>query len=457
METTIKCHICKTTNSEHLINIRENMYECKACDSIFFHIDDLEIQHQLYSARDYSSTYDFDKADEIYNKVLNETDSIKTKVMCYHGKLLAEFEVNYIKGYKKDSNRMVVTFSNYDKNKTSIKESYYYKALMNLPLTADEKEKYETSIDELDASYHKIPEELQKTPEYDVFICVKISPKVNDDDNTSNLTNTKDSCIAEQIYNNLTSRGVKVFYSDVVRGYIGDDSEIISALLKSRMMLIICGATEFIESRWVQSEWRRWVNLINQGERDKNSLILLSTQEFTKPKLLKNIIEYELHEQLKLLDLLEERSKGSKKDSLTKEQKNPPMQNMDDSKNQDHLESMATKKESPIEDFEIKNGVLKKYKGRDNEVIIPEGVTSIGKNAFTPIDDFSANLISIVIPSSVRSIEIYAFVGCDRLVEVYNLSSLTITLGSSNNGLIGRYAKVIHTSLNEPSQLIKKR
>ena len=32
--------------------------------------------------------------------------------------------------------------------------------------------------------------------------------------------------------------------------------------------------------------------------------------------------------------------------------------------------------------FEIENGVLKKYSGTDTAVVIPDGVTRIGKNAF---------------------------------------------------------------------------
>lgn len=35
-----------------------------------------------------------------------------------------------------------------------------------------------------------------------------------------------------------------------------------------------------------------------------------------------------------------------------------------------------------MSDFVIENGVLKKYSGSDEEVVIPDNVTAIGKEAF---------------------------------------------------------------------------
>ena len=83
-------------------------------------------------------------------------------------------------------------------------------------------------------------------------------------------------------------------------------------------------------------------------------------------------------------------------------------------------------------------------------ITIPSSVTSIGSYAFRDC----ISLTSITIPDSVTSIGSSAFSGCYKLVEVYDLSEhLTITAGSSGNGYVGYYAKVVHTSATEESCL----
>ncbi len=82
-------------------------------------------------------------------------------------------------------------------------------------------------------------------------------------------------------------------------------------------------------------------------------------------------------------------------------------------------------------------------------ITIPNSVTSIGDHAFLDC----TNLTSITIPNSVTSIGDYAFSGCYKLVEVYNLSSLTITKGSSSNGYVAYYALGVYTSATDASKL----
>ena len=84
-------------------------------------------------------------------------------------------------------------------------------------------------------------------------------------------------------------------------------------------------------------------------------------------------------------------------------------------------------------------------------ITIPSGVTSIGSSAFSGC----SSLTSITIPSGVTSIGSYAFSCCYRLIEVYNLSSLDISIGSEDNGYVGYYAKFIHKSLDAEASFVE--
>ena len=67
------------------------------------------------------------------------------------------------------------------------------------------------------------------------------------------------------------------------------------------------------------------------------------------------------------------------------------------------------------EEFEIEDGVLKKYNGNKKEIIIPDGVTVIGKEAF-----FLSEARKIVMPDSVKRLDEYAFDGlvCLRVIKM---------------------------------------
>ncbi len=82
-------------------------------------------------------------------------------------------------------------------------------------------------------------------------------------------------------------------------------------------------------------------------------------------------------------------------------------------------------------------------------VTIPDGVTSIGSYAFYRC----TRLTSVTIGSGVESIGYHAFYDCYKLVEVYNLSSLNITKGSSYEGYIGYYALNVYTPNSGESKL----
>ena len=85
-------------------------------------------------------------------------------------------------------------------------------------------------------------------------------------------------------------------------------------------------------------------------------------------------------------------------------------------------------------------------------ITIPDSVTTIGACAFANC----TSLTSVTIYDSVTSIGIYAFYECFELIEVYNLSRLSIEVGSQSNGYLGYYAKSVHTDASTSSKLTEK-
>ena len=92
---------------------------------------------------------------------------------------------------------------------------------------------------------------------------------------------------------------------------------------------------------------------------------------------------------------------------------------------------------SNMNDFIIEDGVLKKYIGSEADVVIPDGITTIGSSAFrnctaqknivlpesiTKIEHAAfagcVNLQSIVIPNSIKNITFMMFCGCTNLHTV---------------------------------------
>ncbi len=84
---------------------------------------------------------------------------------------------------------------------------------------------------------------------------------------------------------------------------------------------------------------------------------------------------------------------------------------------------------TPLDLFEIKNNVIKKYIGSSPVVVIPESITAIGVGAFA-----NSNIHVVVLPNSITRIGDRAFYNCENLKSI-TLPDLvtTINIGTFAN------------------------
>ena len=84
-----------------------------------------------------------------------------------------------------------------------------------------------------------------------------------------------------------------------------------------------------------------------------------------------------------------------------------------------------------------------------SSIVLPDSTFNIGDGAFKNC----INLVSLTIGEKLTAIGSGAFDGCYKLVEIYNFSTLNISLGEESNGSVGLYALDIYTSKEDESKL----
>ena len=93
--------------------------------------------------------------------------------------------------------------------------------------------------------------------DYDIFICYK--------ETDSNGDRTVDSLIAQQIYDALTEKGYRVFFSRItLEDKLGISYEpyIFSALNHAKIMLVVGTSGEHFNAVWVKNEWSRFLKFM---------------------------------------------------------------------------------------------------------------------------------------------------------------------------------------------------
>ncbi len=100
-----------------------------------------------------------------------------------------------------------------------------------------------------------------KEEPYDIFICYK--------ETAGSGERTLDSVLAQDVYDALTDKGYRVFFSRVsLEDKLGQEYEpyIFAALNSAKVMLAFGTDYEYFNAVWVKNEWSRFLQLMNQDK-----------------------------------------------------------------------------------------------------------------------------------------------------------------------------------------------
>ena len=195
---------------------------------------------------------EYDKAAAIYETILNE-DS--TDAEAYWSIVLCKYGVEYVED---PITRRRVPTCNRTQLTSILADENYKQAIEHAEGLA--RSIYEEEARAIDAIQRGILEISNKEEPFDVFICYK--------ELGENGQRTKESVLAQDIYQQLTKDGYKVFFSRItLEKKLGQQYEpyIFAALNSAKVMLVVGTKPEHFGSVWVKNEWSRYLALAKDG------------------------------------------------------------------------------------------------------------------------------------------------------------------------------------------------
>lgn len=255
--STLKCKMCGGTLE---INENETTATCEYCgtEQTIPKITDDVIGNLFNRANTLRLKSEFDKAEEIYNKIVGLDN---TQSEAYWGIILCKYGIEYVEDPTTYKRVPTCHRTSYD----AITADEDYKLAIQY---ADISQKiiYEAEAKAIDDIQKGILTISQNEKPYDVFICYKETDESG--------KRTQDSVLANDIYHQLTQEGFKVFYAAItLEDKLGQEYEpyIFAALNSAKVMLVIGSKPEYFTAVWVKNEWSRYLKLMKA---DRSKLLI---------------------------------------------------------------------------------------------------------------------------------------------------------------------------------------
>lgn len=201
---------------------------------------------------------EFDKAASVYENLVAE---FPEEAEAYWGLVLCKYGIEYVDDPATGKKIPTCHRSSFE---SILEDSDFEQACENADVVARRMYREEAKV--IEQIRRDILEVSGKERPYDIFICYK--------ETDENGQRTLDSVLAQDVYDALTEKGYRVFFSRItLEDKLGTQYEpyIFAALNSARVMLVFGTDYEYINAVWVKNEWSRFLKLM---AKDKNKHLI---------------------------------------------------------------------------------------------------------------------------------------------------------------------------------------
>ena len=246
--SVIKCKMCGGD-----LNIIEgaSTAECEYCGSVqtIPALDDEKKLIQFERAERLRKQCEFDKAAGIYETIVTD---FRQEAEAYWGLVLCKYGIEYVDDPATGKKIPTCHRSSFD---SILEDTDFEQALENADAVA--RKVYREEAKQIEEIRKGIIAVSSNEQPYDIFICYKETAKDGG--------RTLDSVLAQDVYDALTDKGYRVFFSRItLEDKLGMEYEpyIFAALNSAKIMLAFGTDYEHFNAVWVKNEWSRFLKLM---------------------------------------------------------------------------------------------------------------------------------------------------------------------------------------------------
>ena len=249
----IKCKMC---GGDLKPEEGKTVCECEFCGTLqtIPSLDNEKKMNLFSRANRLRAECEFDKAAGVYENIIAD---FPEEAEAYWGLILCKYGIEYVDDPATGKKIPTCHRSSFD----IVFDDSNFEMVME---TSDpiSRAVYREEAKTIEHIRERIVEISSNEEPYDIFICYK--------ETDLNGNRTIDSDIAQDVYDALSEKGYRVFFSRIsLEDKLGQEYEpyIFAALNSARIMLVFGTDYEYFNAVWVKNEWSRYLQQISRGEK----------------------------------------------------------------------------------------------------------------------------------------------------------------------------------------------